>query len=542
MAKRDWESLFKELPGYDPWATCGECTFNSATADNAVDFVESELRHIEGALAGKPLLLQPWQQAIIGCAFGWKRSDGTRRYREVFQFVPRKNGKTAMAAGVLNLVAFCDHEPGAQIYSAAADREQATLVYRTAKGMILQNPSLEQGVKIYSTYKSIEYPGNVVYKALSSDANTKHGFNSHFIVIDELHAHHDRELCDVLLTSTGSRRQPLVWYITTSDYDRDSICNEKYDYASKVRDGVIEDESFLPVIFEAAAADDWKSPAVWRKANPNLGVSISEDYLARECKRAQESPAYENTFKRLHLNIRTEQDVRLIPLEHWDNCTDERSPMVWREEMLEQMKGRECFAALDLSATTDISALSLVFTDENERIVLPWFWVPGDNAVLRERRDKVPYLTWARQGWIEQSEGNVIDYDVIRRKVNELQEVYSIRGIAIDRWNATQLATQLAGDGFEVNAFGQGYASMSAPTKELLSLVASGRLLHGGNPVLRWMAQNVAGEQDAAGNMKPSKKKSHERIDGIVSTIMALGLLMVNPEPSVYESRGLLTL
>lgn len=528
-----WRKLFADhLPGYDPVETAGDCQFRPQVAERVLHFFEQEMTHIEGALAGQSLKLEPWQQAIVGCAFGWFRPDGTRRYREVFQLVPRKNGKSTLLGALINLVAFADNEPGAQIYSAAADREQAALVYRQTKGMILNKKHLELKTKIYATYKSIEYPRGVVYKALSADADTKHGFNTHFVVVDELHAQPNRELVDVLVTSTGSRRQPLVWYITTADYDRESICNEKYDYACKVRDGIIEDASFLPVIYEASTDDDWTSPEVWAKANPNLGVSVSREYLERECKRAQETPAYENTFKRLHLNIRTQQDVRWLPIEAWDACD---APVVPSE-----LEGRPCFAGLDLSTVRDISAFVLVFPG-SPAYVLPFFWVPADNIEQRERRDRVTYATWVRQELVKATPGNVIDYDQIRADINELGQRFNIRKIAADRWNASQIVTQLMGDGFEVVYFGQGFQSMTSPTKEVERLVLDKEIAHGGHPVLRWMMSNCAVEIDPAGNIKPSKKKSTEKIDGVVSMIMAVGV-SGDDGGSVYESRGMLVL
>lgn len=529
-----WRDLFKLLPGYDPIATAGDCTFDARTADLVCEFFPDQMTHIEGQFAGKPFELQPWQQALLGCAFGWMRPNGLRRYREVFQYVPRKNGKTTQMGGMINLVAFCDDEPGAQIYSAAADREQAALVFRQTKGMILNRPELEEQTQVYATYKSICYPNNIVYKALSAEAESKHGYNSHFVCIDELHAQPNRDLVDVLLTSTGSRRQPLVWYITTADFDRESICNEKHNYASKVRDGIIEDSSFLPCIFEASIDDDWESPAIWRKANPNLGVSISEEYLARECQRAKDTPTYLNTFKRLHLNIRTSSDVAWIPIEKWDACGEP-----FDAAMLE---GRECFSGLDLSTTTDVSALVLVFPpleEGGEVYVLPFFWIPGDKAQHREKTDRVPYITWADQGFIRMTDGNVVDYRVIRNDINELAKRFNIKEIAADRWNATQLIQDLQDDGFEVVQYGQGFKDMTAPTKDLEALCVSKRLRHGGNKPLRWMVSNVMVETDAAGNLKPSKKKSTERIDGIVALIMGLGRMnMTEGTPTVEQMMG----
>jgi len=263
----------KLIPGYDPEATGGDYTFNEDRARIACWFFHQCLKHVKGAKAGTALLLEPWQRAIVGNLFGWYRRDGTRRYREAFVFVPRKNGKTTLAAGIMLYMMFMDGEPGAELYSAAADREQATLVYEQAKGMVLADPDFSRMCKIYSTAKCIyDEKTNSSYKAVSAEANTKHGYNSHCVIIDELHAHKDRELVDVLITSTGSRTQPLVLHVTTSDYQRESICNEKYEYACQVRDGIIDDPSFLPVIYEASIDDDWKDPEIWAKANPNLGV------------------------------------------------------------------------------------------------------------------------------------------------------------------------------------------------------------------------------------------------------------------------------
>jgi len=531
------DDVLSLIPGYDAAATAGNCRFDAKAAVSAIDFFHECLTFTAGEWMGKPFILQPWQQAIVANLFGWKRPDGRRRYREAFIFVPRKCGKSEMAGGLGNLLAFCDNEPAAQVYCAAADREQARLVFTAARTMVMNESALARRAKIYTNAIVVEAT-NSVLKVISAEAYSKHGVNAHGIIIDELHAQPNRDLVDVLVTSVGARRQPLIVYITTADFDRDSICNEKYEYACRVRDGVVDDPAFLPVIYEATHDDDWTDPAVWAKANPNLGVSVSMEYLERECRRAQEIPTYENTFKRLHLNLRTQQDVRWLRLEDWDACDD-----VVDEAAL---AGRECYAGLDLSTTTDISALVLVFPDGSPAsgagggtvTLLPRFWIPADNAPTRERRDRVPYLTWERQGLIELTPGNVIDYDYIRQCINDLKERFDIRDIAIDPWNATQLALQLQGDGFEIVTFGQGFKDMTAPTKEFEKLVVSKRLRHGGHPILRWMASHVAVETDAAGNLKPSKKKSTERIDGIVAAIMGLGRALVQ-EPvggSIYDT------
>lgn len=521
------------IPGYDAWATADDgMWFDESAAQTAIDFFMHPemgcLRHIEGAMAGQLFVLEEWQQAIVGNLFGWKRKDKygreVRRYREAIIFVPRKNGKTPLAAGIANYVLFCDGEAGAQCYCAAAEREQASIVYNHAKGMVEQEQELSSRCQIYKAHKSIVLNDGSFLKVLSADANTKHGGNSHLVIIDELHAQPNRELVDVLQTSMASanRPQPMLIFITTSDFEGESICNEKHDYACKVRDGFVSDSSLLPVIYEASKDDDFMDPAVWEKANPNLDVSVSREYLERESKRAQESPAYLNTFLRLHLNIRTQTETAWGAIDSWPKGANPID--------VPSLAGRECFAGLDMSSTTDTTCLSLVFPEEDgSAIVLPFFWVPGDNSRKRENRDRVPYSAWARDGFVDMTSGNTVDQELIRKKIDELGEVYRIRQIAIDRWNTAQITTQLMGDGFDVVLFGQGFASMSNPTKHLEKLILEGRLQHGGNPVLKWQAGNVMLEIDAAGNVKPSKEKSRDRIDGIVATVMGIGSWLASP-------------
>ncbi len=463
-----WQKLLRLIPGYDSAATAGDAWFDVEAAQHALDFFPQCLTHVKGAKGGQPFVLEPWQQAMTANIFGWKRPSGLRRYREVFLYVPRKNGKTPYASGLVLYVLNCDDEAGAEIYSAAADRDQATLVYAHAKGMVLQEPELARRNKIYETAKAIvREETQSSYKVISADANTKHGFNSHMVVIDELHAQPNRELVDVLMTSTGARRQPLILHTTTSDFERPSICNEKYDYACKVRDGIIDDPSFLPVIYAAQLDQDWTDPAVWAAVNPNLGVSLSLEYMQRECKRAQETPSFQNTFKRLHLNIKTEQDVRWLAIEAWDACLSDTIDD-------DELRPFPCFAGLDLASTADLCALALYFPDLHA--VRAYFWLPEETADLRLQRARVPYPAWIQQGYITATEGNVADYDRIRLDINALATQFNIKELAYDRWGAMQLITQLQGDGITsapdgLVPYGQGFASMSAPAKELERLI-----------------------------------------------------------------------
>jgi len=491
--------------------------FDELAATRAENFFRKLLTHVKGEWAGQEFQLSPWQaERVIRPMFGWKRADGSRRYRTCYVEIPRKNGKSTISSGVALYLLFSDGEPGAEIYSAAADRLQAAIVFDAAKSMVEASPKLRSKCKIYKREIVVEKTGSV-YRVLSADAATKHGLNAHGIIFDELHAQANRELWDVLATSTGARRQPMTLAITTAGYDRHSICYEVHDYARKVADGVVTDDTFLPVVYAASAEDDWTLPATWKKANPSLGATIKLDYLDGECKRAREVPGYENTFKRLHLNIWTEQATRWLPMEAWDECGGVVDATT--------LAGRSCYAGFDLSTTTDLTALVLLFPPESEGEkfkVLPHFWIPGESLEKRVRRDHVPYDVWARDGLVEVTDGNVTDYDTIRHRIRELAETYRIQEIAYDRWNSSQIVTQLQEDGANMVPIGQGWQSMSAPSRELEKLVLGREFEHGGNPVLRWMAANVAIKTDPAGNIKPDKERSTERIDGIVALVMAI--------------------
>ena len=521
--------------------------FDKAASRRPEKFFERFLVHIKGEWADQPLTLEKWQAQILRELFGWIRPDGLRRYRTAYIEVPRKNGKSTICAGIALYLLFADGEPGAEIYSAAADREQAAIVFDMAKQMVEHSPKLSSRCQIYQ--RSIVVPSTgSSYKVLSADVPTKHGLNPHAIIFDELHVQPNRYLWDVLNTGTAARRQPLTIAITTAGYDRHSIGYEQHDYAEKVRDGIIPDESFLPIIYAAGKEDDFKDPRTWKKANPNYGISVKPEYLAAVAKRTAELPAEENTFRRLHLNQWTEQSVRWMPMNVWDECASSRpqNRVEW-EALEETFEDRVCFGGLDLSNKLDLTALVLGFPIyENHEIsaidFLCRFWVPEEGARKRGERDRVPYPLWIQQGLINAPEGEVVDYAFIRRQIQWDAERFRIKEIAFDPWNATQLATELEGDGIEMVELRQGFQSLTEPTKKLMELALEGKLRHHGHPVLRWNASNVSVKVDAAGNLKPDKEKSTEKIDGIVAMILALARIIVQPEPrkSVYETRGLL--
>jgi phage terminase large subunit-like protein len=526
--KRQWDALLRLLPGYDPYKTRGDVRFDANRARSSIDFFETKLHHVKGPLARQELRLQPWQRAVVANLFGWLiqiKIAGVRywvrRYKECLIYVPRKNGKTPLAAGIIAYGLKEDDEPGAEIYGAAAEFQQAMFVFEWVRGYLDYCDELSEGTKIYRGQSAaITIPAeHRQYRVLSGKAPSKHGMNTHMAVLDELHTQPDGELVEALETSMAARHNPLLVYLTTADYERaGSICNLKHDYAHQVIAGLIDNPRFLPVIYEATRDDDWTAEATWRKANPNADVSIPVQVLREECQKAKDQPSYENSFKRLHLNIRTEQDVRWLPMDAWNGC---------KGHPARPLEGRQCWAGLDLSATSDTTALVLVFpADDGSFDLLPFFWLPSEYAQKREAKDGITYGGWIRDGHIVATDGEVVDYKVIRRTLNELRKVYKIRQLAVDMlYQGLSLAIQLRDDdGFDVVAHGQGFNAMAAPTDLFEQCVISRKIRHPGNPVLDWMAANVTVKIGDEGDKKPSKKKSSGKIDGIVAAIMALGL------------------
>lgn len=531
--------------------------FDRVSAFRAIRFFEKQCYHSEGELAGQPLKLERWQRKIVARTFGWKHrygeDAGSRVVRELYIEIPRKNGKSFLCSAFAAYLLFADQEPGAQIISAAADTKQAGIVYRAMREMVMQNELLTSLVgQTYRASMAVRSTASN-FQVLSSKPNTKHGLNLHGGIIDELHAHKTRELTDVLVTGTGSRRQPLIVYITTAGTDRQSICWEKHEYALAIINRDFEDDSFYGVIFGAEEEDDWADPQTWYKANPNLLVSKKFGYMQRQFKKAQRSTEYENTFKQLDLDVWTEQAVRWLKMTDWDKCARVTNP--------EALKKRDCFIGLDLSANTDLTSMALIFPEMSktpewieledgtmaERFtlkidVLPYFWVPEANLGNRAKVEEKRFRKWIAEGHMIATPGAQVDYERVRRTIHKLDEIYAIKEIAIDPWNAVHLSTLLDDDGFTVVPYRQGYASLSAPTKELEAMVLSNRIAHSGHPVLRWCAGNVAVEKDAAGNIKPSKKVSTQKIDGIVALVSGLGRVIAwKSDSSIYDERGIVT-
>lgn len=494
--------------------------FDEAAADFAIEFF-SHLRHSKGEWAGQPFILEPWEAFIVGSLFGWKRPDGSRRFRISYTELARKNGKSTLSAGVGLLLAFFDDEPGAEVYAAATKRDQAKIVWGEARAMVNASPALKQRINVLVANLNRE-DQRQKFEPLGADADSTDGLNIHGAIPDELHAHKTRAMWDVLQTATGARRQPLIFAITTAGYDRRTICWEQHDYAVKMLDGIVHDDTLFAYIATIDEGDDWKDSACWPKANPNLGVSVKVDDLERKCEKAKQVPGEVNAFLQLHLDVWTTQSTRWLSDEMWMENDGDVDP--------EALKGQQCFAGLMVSTTFDISALVLWFSEGGE--VLPFFWVPKERILDRVAKDMVPYDEWEREGFLTATQGNVIDFAVIRAKINELAECYNIRELAMKRWNTPQLQTELMDDGLNIILVGDGYKDMSPGTRELEKLLLEGKVRHGGNRVLRWMASNIAVRMDPEERIRPDKAASTERYDGIEAFIIAISRGLEQPEES----------
>lgn len=516
-----------------------DSTYSKELADYAVSFIEC-LTHTKGTWAGKPFKLLDWQEQIIRDLFGVVKPNGYRQFNTAYIEIPKKMGKSELAAAVALLLCCGDNEERAEVYGCAADRQQATIVFDVAADMVRMCPALNRRVKILASQKRIIFlPTNSFYQVLSAEAYSKHGFNIHGVVFDELHTQPNRKLFDVMTKGSGdARMQPLYFLITTAGTDTHSICYETHQKAVDILEGRKIDPTFYPVIYGAKDSDDWTDPKVWKKANPSLGVTVQMEKVKAAFESARQNPGEENAFRQLRLNQWVKQSIRWMPMEKWDACAFQVNE--------EELEGRVCYGGLDLSSTTDLTAFSLVFPplDESDKFrILPYFWVPEETLSLRVKRDHVPYDVWEKQGFIKTTEGNVVHYGFIEKFIETLGERFNIREIAFDRWGAVQMVQNLENMGFTVVPFGQGFKDMSPPTKELMKLVLEQKIAHAGHPVLRWNMDNIFIRTDPAGNIKCDKEKSTEKIDGAIATIMALdrAIRCGNQNTgSVYDARGIL--
>lgn len=509
--------------------------FDKPAADKAVKFING-LRHTKGRWAGVPFRLRPWQEKIIRDVFGWKNADGTRQYRYLYIEIPRGNGKSELCAAIALYLLFADREPGAEIYGAACDRDQASIVFNVAAAMVRQHPKLRRRCKIVeSTKRIIVVKTGSFYRAIPADAAGGHGFNAHGIVFDELHNQKNRDLWDALTSGQGKREQPLVVAITTAGTDRQSICWEQHNYARQVLDGTVSDPTFYGVIYAADEKDEWRSVKTWKKCNPALGDFLSLPYLRSELQKATAMPGRENTFKRFYLNIWTQQVSRWLSLEKWNAQGGIISE--------EKLKGWTCYGGLDLGAVDDLTAWVMLFPnpkDPDEIGVVTRFWCP--DARLRDSQNQYrdSYRVWARQGWLKTTPGEATDYAFVKAQILKDAATFRLVDMNVDRlFQAHQLASELSDEGLKVIGMGMSFMALAAPVREFERRFLAGKIRHGGNPILAWMVNNVAVKQDPNGNLKPDKAASQGKIDGIVALIMAVDRLMRrDTSRSVYEDRG----
>ena len=539
MAKEPRPKGYPKLKNYKPSQFMLPTShYDKKKADRAVTFIEN-LCHTKGKWAGTPFWLLPWQEQLIRDIFGIVKADGNRQFRTVFVEICKKVGKSELAAAVALYLLYADNEPSAEVYGAAADRQQASIVFDVAKQMVEMSPALMKRSKLMgATKRIVNYSNAGYYQVLSAEVGGKHGFSVSGLVFDEIHTQPNRQLYDVLTKgSSDARQNPLHFIITTAGNDRHSIAYELHTKAVDILEGRRVDPTFYTVVYGLKDDEDWEDEANWYKVNPSLGYTVDIERLRDAYGEAKQNPADEVTFKWLRCNMWVSSTVAWIP---------DAIYMRGNEPIdVDALAGRDCYAGLDLSSTGDITALVLIFPPRNEDekyVLLPYFWIPEETIPRRVKANSVPYDIWEKQGYIMSTEGNVIHYDFIEKFIMDLSEKYHILEIAVDRWNATQMIQNLEGEGFTIVPFGQGFSSMSAPTKEFYRLLMEGRIIHGGNPVLRWMAGNVVIDTDPAGNIKVTKAKSKEKIDGIVAAIMALDrcIRQEGQSGSVYDERGLL--
>lgn len=481
---------------------------------------------------GRPFKLEPYQCFIVGSIFGWYGSDGFRRFRTAYCEMGKGSGKSPLAAGIGHIGFIADGEPAPEIYVAATMREQARIVFTDAVRMVEASQELKDLVSVQVGSLSIPSQ-HAVYRPVSAEHRGLDGLRVHMGLIDELHEHPSAMVVDKIRAGTKGRRNALIFEITNSGWDRHSVCWQHHEYSLKVLDNVIENDSWFAYVCALDDGDDWRDERVWIKTNPGLGVTLQTKYLREQVTEAVGMPSKENLTRRLNFCEWTEQSTRAIPMAEWDK------PAAVVPFSMAELHGRECYGGLDLAKVSDLSAFVLLFPPVVAAElwkILCWFWVPEADISQRAIRDRVPYDVWQRQGYIVATPGNTTDYGFIESKIIEAAGLFKIREVAFDRTFAGEIVQALQSEGVTMVQFGQGFLSMASPTAELLRMIKSGELQHGANPVMRWCASNLTVAQDAAGNMKPDKERSVEKIDGIVALCNALGRAIVRPAPVAEQS------
>lgn len=512
--------------------------YDKNKAEQTIKFINS-LKHGIGDYHGQSFELFPWQDKIVRDIFGTVKPNGYRQYKKAYIEIPKKNGKSEFGAAIALKMLCADGEQCAQVYSCAADRQQASIVFDVAVSMVEQSPLLKKHIKPVLSQKRLVYkPTRSFYQVLSSEVKTKHGLNVSCCIFDELHAQPNRDLWDVMTSGSGdARKQPLFLTLTTAGQSKNNICYEQHQIAKGILDGSRIDPTFYPVIYGLEDDEDWTKEENWYKANPSLGRTIDIETVREWYQSCKGSIVAENNFKWLRLNMWVDASTHWLDMRNWDDCKETIDP--------ETLRGRKCYGGLDLSKTQDLTAFVLCFPPRNDSekyIFLLWCWIPEDCMHERVNRDKVPYDRWSHEGYITTTQGNIVDYRKIRADIQKIAEFYNIQEIAYDRYNATETILELMDDGLTMVPFGQGYRDMSPPTKDIETKIIAHQIIHNNNPVLRWNFSNVIVKKDEAGNIKPDKAKSVEKIDGAVAAIMAFDRASKNggDSSSVYDERGLL--
>jgi phage terminase large subunit-like protein len=497
--------------------TSGDYYFDEVSADRAVNFIEKFCSHVKGELGGQPFLLEQWQKDdIIRPLFGWKKPDGRRKYRTCYVEIPRKNGKSNLSAAIALYMLFSDGEPGAEVISAAGDRQQANIVFSVAQEMIYNHPELRKRCKVLRT--SIEYKSSF-YKSISAEASTKHGFNCHAVIFDELHTQPNRELWDVLVTSTGARTQPLIIALTTAGHDRSSICWEVHEYARQVKEGSIVDPTFLPVLYGADTTDDWTQEATWQKANPGFGTICKAEYFEQEVQKAKNVPSYLNTFLRLNLNIWTSAEQAWIS----DDIFMRGADPLPSDEVLRTLP---CFGGLDLASTQDLTAFAMLFRDDEANCfyLKVHQFVNSEKAESKKLSAGIDYLRWAEQGHITVIPGNTTDYRYVKEHIVRMAAQYDLRAVGYDPRFSAYIVSELTADHIEMRPMAQNITTMNGPTKEFEMEMLRGNIVHGGNEVLRWQIGCAVVYTDVNENKRVVKEKYSEtkKVDGVIASIIAM--------------------
>ena len=508
--------------------------FDRKAAIRAIGFIE-KLKHTKGKWAGQRFKLELWQQFILWNIFGWMKADGTRRFRYVYVEIARKNGKTALSAGIGLYMLFADGEARPEVYSAATVKDQARICFSDAVE-IVKKTDLKNYLSPYRNSIVYELKGGTM-KPLSSDYGTHDGLNPSCGIIDEFHAHKDSGMFDVIKSAFGARRQPLMFIITTAGFNKNGACYAYRSNVIKILQGINEDDSLFGIIYTLDSKEEWDNPKMWIKSNPNLGVSVFPEYLADQVNDAKNRPEAVRNVMTKNVNLWVDAEKTWILDDMWQKCIGTTD--------IKSLRGCKCWGGLDLSNVSDITAFVLLFHENEKFQLLPFFWIPEDKMLEKIRKENINYDKWSSLGFVKVTAGNVLDYDFVKADILQIAEIYDLQSTAYDRWNASQTIIDLQNEGMECSPFGQGYGSMGAPTKEFEKMVLTEKIEHFGNPVLRWMMASTVVKTDPAGNIKPDKEKSSQKIDGIVASIMALGEWMTaqaEEDNNPYNQRGMLSL